>query len=208
MNFLHPGSSRLVSIFEYVINEYHVTDEVAANMPTWNFETSLELLLAEKCWVDTVQWHLEDVIRDPAINPEEALNIKRQIDASNQLRTNLVEQLDDLILKPYLHLLSDTSLPINTESPAWAIDRLSILCLKIYHMREESERQNAMEAHRKKCQDRLAILLDQKIDLCLALDLLLGDLEAGKRRVKIYRQMKMYNDQELNPVLYKKDGAV
>lgn len=205
MNNIYPGSPKLKESFYQVIDTYHLKDDVNTSIPDWG-GNQLEWLLSQKSWVDTVQWHLEDVIRDPYIEPGEALQIKRKIDASNQVRTNLVEQLDDLLLAPFQGKPHDQTLPINTESPAWAIDRLSILALKIYHMREESVREDASVDHRLKCKQKLDILVDQEQDLSAALDQLMEDLYAGKRRVKIYRQMKMYNDQDLNPVLYKKEA--
>jgi len=206
MNNIYPGSQKLKKLFYQVIDTYHLKDDINTSMPDWGSLDQLEMLLSKKCWVDTVQWHLEDVIRDPNIEPDEALKIKRKIDASNQVRTNLVEQLDDSLLAPFQENPHDQTLPINTESPAWAIDRLSILALKIYHMREESVREDGSVDHRLKCQQKLDVLLDQEQDLSAALDQLMEDLYTGKRRVKIYRQMKMYNDQDLNPVLYKKEA--
>ena len=167
---------------------------------------TLENRLYLKCWIDTVQWHLEDIIRDPHIDPLDALQLKRRIDRSNQDRTDLVEQIDSY----FLHLYSDVNvLPdarINTESPAWAIDRLSILALKIYHMQEQVDRQDADAAHIEKCRSKLAVLLEQQKDLSTAIDQLLEDIEQGRKYMKVYRQMKMYNDPSTNPVLYGKKG--
>ena len=157
-----------------------------------------------KCWIDTVQWHFEDIIRDPHIDPIEALQLKRRIDRSNQDRTDLVEQIDSYFRQKYstVNVLPDAR--INTESPAWAVDRLSILALKIYHMREQVERPDASPEHREKCQQKLNVLLEQQVDLSTAIDQLLEDIEAGRKYMKVYRQMKMYNDPATNPVLYKK----
>ena len=154
--------------------------------------------------LDTVQWHFEDIIRDPHIDPVEALNLKRRIDRSNQDRTDLVEQIDSYFRQKYsgVKVLDDAR--INTESPAWAVDRLSILALKIYHMREQVERNDATPEHRAKCQSKLDVLLEQQVDLSTAIDQLLDDIEAGRKYMKVYRQMKMYNDPATNPVLYKK----
>ena len=151
-----------------------------------------------------MQWHYEDIIRDPHIDPVEALQLKRRIDNSNQDRTDLVEQIDSYFRQKYSDVTPLPDARINTESPAWAIDRLSILALKIYHMREQVERKDADEAHRKKCQVKLAILLEQQVDLSLAIDQLLEDIEAGRKYMKVYRQMKMYNDPSTNPIFYKK----
>jgi hypothetical protein len=158
-------------------------------------------LLYRKNWIDTVQWHYEDLIRDPEINPNAALVLKRKIDASNQDRTDLVEYIDSYFLNKYRSVEIKKDATINTESPAWAIDRLSILALKIYHMQEEVSRKDASAEHRAGCQAKLEVLLQQKADLSLAIDQLLADIEAGNKYMKVYKQMKMYNDEELNPVL-------
>jgi len=188
-------------IFEESIEAYHVKDEV--NQPFNNPYTDDDIarLLYRKNWIDTVQWHYEDIIRDPDIDPVDALVLKRKIDASNQDRTDLVEYIDDYFLKKYLAVEILENATINTESPAWAIDRLSILALKIYHMREEANRSDASEAHRETCHQKLEVLLEQKKDLSAAIDQLLSDIESGKKYMKVYKQMKMYNDDELNPVL-------
>jgi len=158
-------------------------------------------LLYKKNWIDTVQWHYEDIIRDPAIDPVAALKLKRQIDASNQERTDLVEYIDSYFYTQHQETVTLKNASINTESPAWAIDRLSILALKVYHMREEVLREDATDSHRQQCQTKLEVLLTQKQDLCTAIDQLLADFEAGTKYMKVYKQMKMYNDQDLNPVL-------
>lgn len=157
-----------------------------------------------KNWIDTVQWHYEDIIRDPEIDPVAALTLKRKIDASNQDRTDMVEFIDSYFLDKYKDVTTKPQATINSESPAWAIDRLSILALKIYHMREEAERENASQEHKDKCAAKLKVLLEQKEDLSIAIDQLLDAIESGDKYMKVYKQMKMYNDQELNPVLYKK----
>ena len=154
-----------------------------------------------KCWIDTVQWHYEDIIRDPNIDPVGALKLKRQIDASNQDRTDMVEYIDSYFLDAYKHVSPNEGATINTESPAWGVDRLSILALKVYHMDEEATRENASEAHRNACQTKLNVLLEQRVDLSTAIDQLLADIENGSKYMKVYKQMKMYNDDELNPVL-------
>jgi hypothetical protein len=162
----------------------------------------IEHLLYAKNWVDTVQWHYEDIIRDPQIDPVAALVLKRKIDASNQVRTDMVEYIDSYFLQKYSGVTVKADAKINTESPAWAIDRLSILALKIYHMNEEANRTEASVEHRAKCQEKLNVLLDQKSDMFSSIDQLLKDIESGDKFMKVYKQMKMYNDDELNPVLY------
>jgi hypothetical protein len=163
---------------------------------------TVESLLYAKNWVDTVQWHYEDIIRDPQIDPVAALDLKRKIDASNQVRTDMVEYIDSYFLQKYQDVVVKSDAKINTESPAWAIDRLSILSLKIYHMNEEATRVDASESHRAKCQEKLNVLLDQKSDMFSSIDQLLLDYENGDKFMKVYKQMKMYNDESLNPVLY------
>lgn len=192
------------SIFGNVINEYHVKDNV--DTPINNpFELkSIEYYLYLKNWIDTVQWHLEDIIRDPNIDPVEALKIKRRIDKSNQDRTDLVELIDSYFLDKYKDTKVKDNAKINTESPAWAIDRLSILALKIYHMQQEVDRTDTTEDHKKTCQKKLDILLEQRVDLSTAIEELLKDIEEGTKYMKVYKQMKMYNDPNLNPVLYSK----
>ena len=191
-------------IFEQVINDYHVTNNVDTPISNPYQEESIENRLYLKCWIDTVQWHYEDIIRDPHIDPVEALQLKRRIDQSNQDRTDLVEQIDSYFRQTYSQIVPNEDATINTESPAWAVDRLSILALKIYHMREQTERVDASEEHRLNCKAKLTILLEQQKDLSLAIDQLLADIEAGKKYMKVYRQMKMYNDPSTNPILYKK----
>lgn len=186
--------------FRNCIDQYHVHDNIDAEMPA--APTTDSQLFFTKCWVDTVQWHLEDEIRRTDISPAEALEFKRRIDASNQKRTDLVEQLDDHFMERFESVTPVPSARLNTESPAWAIDRLSILALKIYHMKVEAEREDADEDHRNRCLHKLNVLLVQQEDLSLAIAELLEDIASGKRVMKVYRQMKMYNDPKLNPVLY------
>ena len=190
-------------IFEESIEKYHLKDEVSQAFTNPYPMSEISHLLYRKNWIDTVQWHYEDIIRDPNIEPVAALRLKRQIDASNQDRTDLVEFIDSYFLDKYQGIEKNKDATINTESPAWAIDRLSILALKIYHMEEEANRTDASEEHRQKCQNKLNVLLEQKKDLCAAIDQLLEDIESGKKYMKVYKQMKMYNDNELNPVLRK-----
>jgi len=190
-----------ITIFEESIKEYHVKDDVYQPFENPYPKDDIAHLLYRKNWIDTVQWHYEDIIRDPNIEPNAALALKRKIDASNQDRTDLVEYIDSYFWKKYQSVEINENATINTESPAWAIDRLSILALKIYHMREETQRKNASSGHQKKCQDKLTVLLEQRKDLSLAIDQLLKDIEAGRKYMKVYKQMKMYNDDELNPIL-------
>lgn len=187
--------------FEQVVIDYHKTDSVDAEMPNPFESGSIEFLLYKKCWIDSVQWHFEDLIRDPRIDPAGALVLKRKIDASNQHRTDLVEYLDAYFLDKYQSVLALEGATINTESPAWALDRLSILALKIYHMDEEASREEADAAHREACAQKLVVLQEQRTDLITAIDQLLSDIAAGRKYMKVYKQMKMYNDDELNPVL-------
>ena len=189
-------------IFETAINDYHVTDNVDTPISNPYQEGTIEHDLYLKCWIDTVQWHFEDIIRDPAIDPAAALALKRRIDKSNQDRTDLVERIDSYFLTLYKDVTPQPEATINTESPAWAIDRLSILALKIYHMRLESERKEANGSHRQKCAEKLAVLLEQQKDLSAAIDTLIDDIANGRKYMKVYKQMKMYNDTDTNPVLY------
>ncbi|WP_196889143.1 DUF4254 domain-containing protein [Aureivirga sp. CE67] len=192
------------SIFDKVIEKYHVIDSVDQPFENIYDKNTLEHLLYRKCWIDTVQWHYEDIIRLPEIDPIEALSLKRKIDASNQDRTDMVEYIDSYFLNLNKDVEVKEDATINTESPAWAIDRLSILALKIYHMNEEATRETASDDHRKKCQEKLDVLLEQRKDLSSAIDDLIQDISEGKKYMKVYKQMKMYNDDELNPMLYNK----
>ncbi|MDC6350592.1 DUF4254 domain-containing protein [Zeaxanthinibacter sp. PT1] len=196
-----PFSQIANRIFEESIEQYHVIDRVDQELKNPYPAGDIEHLLYRKNWIDTVQWHFEDLIRDPEINPVAALELKRKIDASNQERTDLVEYIDSFFLQKYQSVEIKDDATINTESPAWAIDRLSILALKIYHMKEEAERSDATGDHRKACEGKLQILLEQRKDLSTAIDQLLNDIENGNKYMKVYKQMKMYNDDELNPVL-------
>lgn len=191
-------------IFNQAINDYHVKDNIDTPINNPFEEGSIENRLYLKCWIDTVQWHFEDIIRDPQIDPAEALLLKRRIDKSNQDRTDLVEQIDSYFREIYKDVKVQDDARINTESPAWAVDRLSILALKIYHMKEQVERTEASAEHKAKCQAKLDVLLEQQVDLSTAIDQLLEDIEAGRKYMKVYRQMKMYNDPSTNPVLYNK----
>jgi hypothetical protein len=190
------------SVFEQSINDYHKFDNVDHPIANPYAKDQFEHLLYHKNWIDTVQWHFEDIIRDPNIDPVAALALKRRIDASNQERTDMVEYIDSYFLHKYSHVQPKESAKINSESPAWAFDRLSILALKIFHMSEEAHRADASEDHRAKCQAKLNVLLEQRSDLSTAIDDLIGDIEKGDKYMKAYKQMKMYNDDDLNPVLY------
>jgi len=196
-------SAEANKIFKEVIEKYHILDSVDQEFdnPYDRNDQLLKHLLYRKCWIDTVQWHYEDIIRDPEIDPVAALELKRKIDASNQDRTDTVEYIDSYFLEKYKDVQVKEHATINTESPAWGVDRLSILALKIYHMEEEAYRKDASEAHRKSCQAKLDVLLEQRVDLGSAIDQLLKDIENGDKYMKVYKQMKMYNDDELNPVL-------
>jgi hypothetical protein len=198
-------SSLCNKIFEQSIIDYHKTDNVDAiiNNP-YPSSVLLEHLLYHKNWIDTVQWHLEDIVRNPTIAPAEGLALKRRIDASNQERTDMVEYIDSYFLAQYKDAPLDPDAGINTESPAWAIDRLSILALKIYHMQAEANRKDASAEHIIACTEKSAVLLEQQRDLSKAIDELLEDISKGKKFMKVYKQMKMYNDPSLNPVLYGK----
>ena len=189
-------------IFDQSISDYHVNDDVDAIALNPYPVEKIEFLLYQKNWIDTVQWHLEDIVRNPEISPVDGLALKRRIDASNQERTDMVEYIDSYFLDKYNQVKCVSEATINTESLAWAIDRLSILALKIFHMRVEAQRENAAETHRKSCMDKLNILLEQNTDLSLAINTSVADIESGKKYMKVYKQMKMYNDPSLNPVLY------
>jgi len=191
-------------IFWKSVLEYHVTDSVDTPISNPYEVKSIAYYLYLKNWIDAVQWHYEDIIRDPNIKPEDALMLKRKIDKSNQDRTDLVELIDSYFLDKSKDVQVASDATINTESPAWAIDRLSILALKIYHMEQEVKRTDTSAEHLKQCQQKLDILLEQKKDLSTAIDQLLTDIENGKKYMKVYKQMKMYNDPALNPVLYGK----
>ena len=190
------------SVFEQSIYNYHQFDNVDQPILNPYQKDQFEYLLYHKNWIDTVQWHFEDIIRDPNIDPVVALNLKRRIDASNQERTDLVEYIDSYFLQKYNSVNVKDNAKINSESPAWAFDRLSILALKIFHMKEEANRTEASAEHRSKCLEKLNVLLEQKKDLTTAIDDLITDIENGEKYMKVYKQMKMYNDDQLNPILY------
>ena len=198
-------SSLAIKVFEKSVDDYHVYDDINRSASNPYNKKDFEHLLYEKNWIDTVQWHYEDIIRDPDIDPEEGMKLKRLIDSSNQNRTEMVEYIDSYFLNLYSNVNSATDAKVNTESPAWALDRLSILILKIYHMKEESLREDVSEQHRNICTEKLQVLLEQQKDLSESIDELLEDLSKGEKKMKVYKQMKMYNDETLNPVLYKKD---
>ena len=194
-------SKHFNEIFEQSISDYHITDDINKNLTNPYSENTLDFLLYKKNWIDTVQWHLEDIIREPSINPVEALKIKRKIDKSNQDRTDLVELIDNFFFEEFKIITPKKNAFIATETPAWAIDRLSILNLKIFHMREEAEREDAESDHKEKCSFKLSILLQQKKDLTTAINQLFENITNGNAVIKTYKQMKMYNDPNLNPIL-------
>ena len=189
-------TSKANAVFKQVIEKYHLINTIDQPFVNLYDEKAqlLEHLLYRKCWIDTVQWHYEDIIRDPNINPVDALTLKRKIDASNQDRTDMVEYIDSYFLEEFKNVETKEGATINTESPAWGIDRLSILALKVYHMSEEATRTDASESHRSACQKKLDVLLEQRKDLSTAIDTLLSDIERGEKYMKVYKQMKMYND--------------
>ena len=189
-------------IFNQAIRDYHVYDNVDTPINNPYEDETIENRLYLKCWIDTVQWHFEDIIRDPNIDPAEALVLKRRIDKSNQDRTDLVEQIDSYFRQKYADVKVKDDATINTESPAWAVDRLSILALKIYHMNAQVERNDASDEHKEKCKAKLNVLLEQQVDLGTAINQLLDDIQNGKKYMKVYKQMKMYNDPSTNPILY------
>ena len=194
------------SIFQQVIDDYHFQDFVQAKKTNPYSNSKLfEKMIYDKCWIDTIQWHLEDIIRKPDISPKEALQIKRKIDSSNQDRTDFVEELDDYFFKNFSNSSPSNDAILNTETPAWAIDRLSILALKIYHINEEANRISASHDHRQKCAVKLDTLISQRINLSKAIDQLLENISKGSVIISTYKQMKMYNDESLNPELYSKD---
>ena len=196
-------STDFFQVFDQSIDDYHIHDSIETKITNPYSKDQFEYLLYQKNWIDTVQWHLEDIIRDPEIEPAKALKIKRVIDASNQKRTDLVEFIDGYFLNKYRDVKPNEKATLNSETIAWALDRLSILALKIFHMSEEANRESAEQSHKASCQNKLDILNEQKLDLSTAIDQLIDDIEKGNKYMKIYKQMKMYNDEELNPVLYK-----
>ena len=196
-------SQFITPIFMEVINLYHVTENIDSGFANPFELNTLQNLLFGKCWIDTVQWHLEDIIRKPDLDPKKGLEIKYRIDTSNQDRTDIVEKIDDYYFHKYKDIKSKKN-RINTESPGWVVDRMSILCLKIYHMKEQALRKDVTTIHLKKCEEKLSVLIEQQLDLSGAFDELLDDYESGFKKMKVYRQMKMYNDTSLNPELYQK----
>mgnify|MGYP002620165271 CR=1 FL=1 len=192
-------------IFLQAIRDYHLTDHVDTPIRNPYDRDSIEYQLYLKCWIDTVQWHLEDIIRDPHIDLADGLGLKRRIDRSNQDRTDLVEEIDTYFRRLFSDVKPLPDARLNTESPAWAVDRLSILALKIWHMQEQVDREDASEEHIARCRQKLEVLREQQVDLSTAIDQLLEDIQEGRKCMKVYRQMKMYNDPATNPVLYKKN---
>lgn len=205
-NDCHKGSFawRCNRVFDRATSDYHVTDSIDVQAPAPFEPGSIEALLYAKNWIDVAQWHMEDLIRDPQIDPADGMTLKHRIDASNQDRTDRVEDLDTYFRDLYKEVSPLADAQINTESPAWALDRLSILAVKIFHMKAETDRHDASPEHIARCRAKLAVLLEQRDDLSQAIDTLLEDIAAGRKYMKVYRQMKMYNDADTNPVLYSK----
>lgn len=201
------SASECYRIFSRSIHDYHVHDNVDASVVNPFPAGSFEALMYEKNWIDTVQWHLEDVIRKPDIDPGEGLAIKRRIDRSNQLRTDTVEKMDDYFLEQFSGVVPKKEARMNSETPAWLLDRMSILMLKIYHMEEQTLRTDVSEEHISRCNDKLRLLLEQKSDMTEAYDELIKDIWEGNRKFKVYRQVKMYNDSSLNPMLYNRPAS-
>jgi hypothetical protein len=202
------SADQCYTIFQRSIDDYHVHDNVDAPLKNPFPEKSFESLLYPKNWIDTVQWHLEDIIRKPDIDPVEGIAIKRRIDKSNQDRTDMVEKMDDFFLEQFKNITPKPSARMNSETPAWLLDRMSILMLKIYHMKEQTERKDAAPEHIAKCKIKLDILMEQKNDMRAAFDEMMEDIKLGNRKFKVYRQMKMYNDTSLNPMLYNQEKKV
>ncbi|MCB0505501.1 MAG: DUF4254 domain-containing protein [Cyclobacteriaceae bacterium] len=198
------SANQCFTVFNECIDQYHIKDSVDQPLVNPYNQGSVEALLFHKCWIDTVQWHYEDLIRDPGIDPVGGMELKRKIDKSNQKRTDMVEQIDDWFLEGFKEVKANPDAKLNTESPAWVVDRLSILALKIYHMQEQANRNDVSREHQQKSQARLHVLLEQKVDLSQSFDQLLKDIASGNRKMKVYRQMKLYNDPSTNPVLYGK----
>ena len=198
------NANHCIEIFNRSIHDYHINDNVDQPCNNPFSENSIENLMYLKNWIDTVQWHYEDIIRDPNIAAENGILLKRKIDRSNQDRTDLVEKIDDYYIELFKNVNYSNESKLNTESPGWVVDRISILCLKIYHMQEQTERKDVSEEHVNNCIKKLSVLKEQQEDLSQSFNELLDDLENGVKKIKVYRQMKMYNDSSLNPVLYKK----
>lgn len=208
METITAFSRQAIAIFDQAIKDYHIRDNVEAEVNNPYPFKSIEYYLYLKCWIDTVQWHMEDMMRDPNIDPTIALAVKRKIDRNNQDRTDIVELIDTYLLDLFSNIEPLPKATINTESPAWAIDRLSILQLKIYHMRVETERPGIEEQQRMSTKAKLSVLVHQSNDLATAIDALLEDIKSGHKVMKVYKQMKMYNDPNLNPVLYKQSNKL
>jgi Protein of unknown function (DUF4254) len=201
---IHPmlTANQCYEIFQKAIDDYHATDKIETPIENPFPDGSFTNLLYRKTWIDTVQWHLEDIIRTPGIDPEAGMDIKREIDKSNQARTDTVEQMDDFFLHEFENATPKSTARINSETPAWLLDRMSILALKIYHMNEQTRRKDVSAEHIRKCSAKLEILSEQREDMRRAFDELIADIKNGDRQFKVYRQVKMYNDSSLNPALY------
>lgn len=194
------SGEKFTKIFRESIEDWHKNQE--SNNPY--IGDSLEFILYNKNQIDTIQWHVEDEIRRIDILDKEIASLKRKIDSLNQQRTDLVEKLDDIFLNQFQLVVQTKDSRMNSETPAWLVDRMSILELKIYHMEEQTQRTDVSEEHRNTCANKLKVLLEQRADMILCMNQLIEDLTLGKKYMKVYRQMKMYNDKSLNPSLYKK----
>lgn len=199
------SAEKCYQVFQKSIEDYHIHDDVDVAFKNPFAANSFEALLYHKNWIDTVQWHLEDIIRKPEIDPKEGIALKRRIDKSNQDRTDMVEKIDDQFLVRFKNVVPKTGARMNSETPAWLLDRMSILLLKIYHMKEQTERKDVNADHIAKTKAKLAVLMEQREDMRQAYDELIEDIENGNRKFKVYRQMKMYNDSSLNPMLYEQN---
>ena len=179
---------------------------VKAPEPDYVEASDFPNLVSMQHYVNFELWHQEDMARDPDATDSKIAAVKRAIDVLNQRRNDMIEQMDQYLLdelqKKKINYTSETEM--NSETPGSIIDRLSINALKIYHMDEEIQRLDVTDEHRKKCSGKLSVLQDQRNDLKKSLETLLADLSSGKKRLKVYQQMKMYNDENLNPVLYQK----
>lgn len=196
------NAAKANAIFKLSINNYHINDDVDFEMKNPFEHKSIDGLLYRKNWIDTVQWHLEDIIRSPEIAPSELVAVKRRIDASNQDRTDTVEQIDAFLFEEFKAIKAKEFARLNSETPAWLLDRMSILQLKIYHFNEQLNRPEASDEHLDSVASKLKVLQEQESDLAQCFDELLDDLHTGNKYMKRYQQMKMYNDPSLNPVLY------
>lgn len=199
---INVNAAQANTIFKLSIVDYHKNDNVDQPKENPFEQETLEGLLYSKNWIDTVQWHLEDIIRSPTISPNELVAVKRRIDSSNQDRTDMVEQIDAMLYEHFKNVNKVENARLNSETPAWLLDRMSILQLKLYHFNEQLNRADASDEHLDSVASKLKVLQEQEADLAQCFDELLDDLNTGLKYMKRYQQMKMYNDPSLNPVLY------